>query len=115
MGSGTQGTGESYARIDEEFQWMMAGVRQGDPEAERVLVDKYAGHVLRVIRRRMSRQVRCFNDSIDFSQHLWMSFFSQRADLPQFRNEQELTRYRCGSSKTTWPTPSGSCIRASGT
>ncbi len=66
----------------DEFGDLMQRLREGSDEAARELLDRYGEHILRVVRRRLNRQMRSKFDSIDFVQAVWASFF---ADLPQER------------------------------
>jgi RNA polymerase sigma-70 factor (ECF subfamily) len=44
------------------------------------LLDRYGDHILRVVRRKLHRELRSKFDSVDFVQAVWASFF---ADVPQ--------------------------------
>src|SRR5262249_19172588 len=51
-------------------------------EAAQELLDRYGNHILRIVRRRLSRDLRSKFDSVDFVQAVWASFF---ADDPRER------------------------------
>jgi RNA polymerase sigma-70 factor (ECF subfamily) len=65
---------------DREFQTLMDRVLAGSPEAARQLTEEYGPHLLRVVRRRLHKQLRTKFDSRDFVQDVWASFF---AALPE--------------------------------
>ncbi len=66
----------------EEFADLMRRLRGGSEDAARELLDRYGEHILRVVRRKLSRQLRSKFDSVDFVQAVWASFF---ADVPRQR------------------------------
>jgi RNA polymerase sigma-70 factor (ECF subfamily) len=63
-----------------EFAELMHRLRGGSEEAARELLDRYGQHILRVVRRKLSRELRSKFDSVDFVQAVWASFF---ADVPR--------------------------------
>jgi RNA polymerase sigma factor (sigma-70 family) len=72
----------------EEFTDLMRRLRDGSEDAARELLDRYGEHILRVVRRKLSRQLRSKFDSVDFVQAVWASFFAaaprgRRFDHPQ--------------------------------
>jgi RNA polymerase sigma-70 factor (ECF subfamily) len=64
----------------DEFRDLMQRVRDGSEDAARELLDRYGDHILRVVRRKLHRELRSKFDSVDFVQAVWASFF---ADVPQ--------------------------------
>jgi RNA polymerase sigma factor (sigma-70 family) len=60
----------------QEFQQLLEGVREGDDDAARALVERYGPHVLRVVRRKLDKRLRSKFDSADFLQAVWASFFA---------------------------------------
>ncbi len=66
----------------DEFGELMRRLRDGSQEAARELLDRYGEHILRVVRRKLSRELRSKFDSVDFVQAVWASFF---ADVPRQR------------------------------
>ena len=65
-----------------EFAELMQRLRDGSEDAARELLDRYGQHILRVVRRKLSRELRSKFDSVDFVQAVWASFF---ADAPNRR------------------------------
>ncbi|MCA9151905.1 MAG: hypothetical protein KDA92_21530, partial [Planctomycetales bacterium] len=53
------------------FSHLLEQVRQGSDEAAWDLVETYGPHVLRTIRRTLSREIRGKFDSDDFAQAVW--------------------------------------------
>jgi len=68
----------------DEFQELLRQARNGDQTACQRLYDRYADHVLRVIRRRLSRRLRLLFDSVDLAQEVWMSVFTQALERAKF-------------------------------
>jgi RNA polymerase sigma-70 factor (ECF subfamily) len=66
----------------EEFADLMRRLSEGSEDAARELLDHYGEHILRVVRRKLSRELRSKFDSVDFVQAVWASFF---ADMPRQR------------------------------
>lgn len=67
---------------DNRFATLVAQVRDGSQEAAWELVELYGPHILHVVRRSLSREIRPKFDSQDFVQAVWASFFSR--DQVQF-------------------------------
>jgi RNA polymerase sigma-70 factor (ECF subfamily) len=71
----------------EEFTDLMRRLRDGSEDAARELLDRYGEHILRVVRRKLSRELRSKFDSVDFVQAVWASFFAgvprRRFDRPE--------------------------------
>lgn len=74
----------------EEFQDLMRRVREGSNDAARELLETYGPHVVRVVRRRMSRELRSRFDSLDFAQAVWASFYAQRSRLEDVDDPETL-------------------------
>jgi RNA polymerase sigma factor (sigma-70 family) len=66
----------------DEFHDLMRRLGEGSEDAARELLDRYGEHILRVVRRKLSRDLRSKFDSQDFVQAVWASFF---AKLPRRR------------------------------
>lgn len=66
----------------QEFADLMRRLSDGSDDAARELLDRYGEHILRVVRRKLSRELRSKFDSVDFVQAVWASFF---ADMPRQR------------------------------
>src|SRR5947209_4816813 len=49
----------------DEFKNLMRRVQEGSEDAARELLDRYGEHILRVVRRKLSRQLRSKFDSVD--------------------------------------------------
>jgi RNA polymerase sigma-70 factor (ECF subfamily) len=81
-GDATEG-GDAMADKPNEFATLMRRLRAGSEDAARELLDRYGEHILRVVRRKLSRELRSKFDSVDFVQAVWASFF---ADLPRQRD-----------------------------
>jgi RNA polymerase sigma factor (sigma-70 family) len=74
----------------EEFQDLMRRVRAGSNDAARELLETYGPHVVRVVRRRMSHELRSRFDSLDFAQAVWASFYAQRSRWEEVNDPQAL-------------------------
>jgi RNA polymerase sigma-70 factor (ECF subfamily) len=78
------------AEPNEDFRGLMDRVRSGSEEAAREMFDRYSGHIARVVRRRLSQQMRSQYDSVDFLQAVWASFFALPANRFEFTRTEEL-------------------------
>ena len=77
---------------DGQFDSLMRRVETGSDEAVRELLDTYGSHILRTIRRRLSKQMRSQFDSCDFYQAVWASFFTND-QIPKFATEDDLVTF----------------------
>jgi RNA polymerase sigma factor (sigma-70 family) len=68
----------------------MQRIRDGSDEAARELLDQYGPHIMRVVRRRLSKELRPKFDSMDFAQAVWASFYSDRIGLEQLDRPETL-------------------------
>jgi RNA polymerase sigma factor (sigma-70 family) len=64
----------SGSRFDE----LVAQLKAGSQDAAWELVELYGPHILRVVRRTLTREIRPKFDSQDFVQAVWASFFTHR-------------------------------------
>jgi RNA polymerase sigma factor (sigma-70 family) len=76
-----------------EFQELMQRLRQGSDGAARELLHRYGPHIKHVVRQRLHRKLRPKFDSMDFTQAVWASFFSDQARLRSFDSPETLTKY----------------------
>ncbi len=77
----------------EEFRDLMRRVREGDEQAARALYDRYAGHIVRVVRRRLQPPLRARFDSSDFVQSVWAAFFGRAAKRHHFDGPEALVAF----------------------
>jgi RNA polymerase sigma factor (sigma-70 family) len=77
----------------QEFQDLMRQVQAGSEAAARRLCDVYGKHILRVVRHRLTDQLRSKFDSIDFVQDVWASFFADPPRELQFDHPNALAVY----------------------
>lgn len=77
---------------DGQFNSLMRRVETGSDDAIRELLETYGSHILRTIRRRLSRHLRSQFDSIDFYQAVWASFFTND-QMPKFETEEDLVTF----------------------
>ncbi len=78
---------------DGEFTQLMSQVRAGNEAAAWRLTEIYGGHVLKVVRRSLSRQLRSKFDSHDFVQTVWKSFFRDRDRLLALQTPAQFINY----------------------
>jgi RNA polymerase sigma-70 factor (ECF subfamily) len=76
-----------------DFAALLVRVQNGSDGATRLLIDSYGPHILRIVRRRLSRQMRSKYDSLDFVQAVWTSFFARRSDLVRFTRPEEMVAF----------------------
>ncbi len=79
-----------------EFDLLMERVRAGSAEAARELLDRYGGHVRRVVRRKLHQRLRTQFDSTDFTQAVWASFFAAPAGDQSFDSPDALVAFLAG-------------------
>lgn len=75
------------------FKELMRQVNEGSEDAVRELVQVYGPHILRVVRLRLSKQLRSRFDSADFVQSVWASFFALSAGRVRFDKAETLVAY----------------------
>jgi RNA polymerase sigma factor (sigma-70 family) len=78
---------------DQEFQALLARLREADDEAALEFVERYAPHVLRAVRRLLDRRLRCKLDSQDIVQSVWHSFFRHPTNLKRFDRAAQLVGF----------------------
>jgi RNA polymerase sigma factor (sigma-70 family) len=81
------------SKLEEDFQALMQRVLAGSDEAARELFDGYAPYLLRAIRRKLSRRIRCKFDSHDFAQDVWASFFAETSNKRVFETREDLVAF----------------------
>jgi RNA polymerase sigma factor (sigma-70 family) len=77
----------------QEFQLLMQRVRNGSDQAARELLERYADHIFRVVRRRLHKKLRTKFDSSDFVQAVWASFFARIPQHHSFDHPQALIAF----------------------
>ena len=77
----------------EEFANLMQRLRNGSEEAARELLDRFGSYILRVVRRRLSRELRSKYDSVDFVQAVWASFFAEDSQDRRFDHPDALIAF----------------------
>ena len=78
---------------DDEFRLLLREVRGGSQDAIRELVERYGPHIVRAVRRRLSKAIRAKFDSFDFVQAVWASFFEAPQDFARFERPEQLVGY----------------------
>jgi RNA polymerase sigma factor (sigma-70 family) len=73
-----------------EFAELMRSVREGSEDAARMLFDRYAPHIRRVVRRKLHQRLRPQFDSVDFVQDVWASFFALQGRQASFESPEAL-------------------------
>ncbi|NQT14263.1 MAG: hypothetical protein HQ582_16020, partial [Planctomycetes bacterium] len=76
-----------------EFQQLLEQVRGGSQDATCELIDRYAPHVIRAVRRKLNKAIRSQFDSLDFAQAVWYSFSAAPDRMGEFQRPDELVRY----------------------
>lgn len=72
------------------FEELFERVRQGDEDAAWDLVEMYGPHVMRAVRRTLSRELRAKFDSDDFAQAVWASFFAAVGEISDVNEPGQL-------------------------
>jgi RNA polymerase sigma factor (sigma-70 family) len=76
-----------------EFERLMDAVRSGSQDAAWELLERVGPHVLRVVRRMLSQEMRSKFDSTDFVQAVWASFFVNRQQISGFTRPEQLISF----------------------
>ncbi len=76
-----------------DFKALMQRLHEGSEEAAREVHRVYGPHLRRVIRRRLTQQLRSKFDSLDFAQDVWTSFFAERSRLQHFEHPEALIAF----------------------
>jgi RNA polymerase sigma factor (sigma-70 family) len=71
------------SEAEQDFKQLMQRVLAGSSDATRELLRRYGPHLLRIVRRKLHRNLRSKFDSLDFVQAVWASFFA--SDLRDYR------------------------------
>jgi RNA polymerase sigma-70 factor (ECF subfamily) len=71
----------------------MEQLRRGSRQAAEVLCERYGPHILRVVRRKLDKKLRCKFDSQDFEQAVWASFFIDPSHEYRFERPEELIAF----------------------
>ncbi|MDA1014625.1 MAG: sigma-70 family RNA polymerase sigma factor [Planctomycetota bacterium] len=85
----------------DEFTGLLKRVGQGVEEAERELLQRCGPLILRIVRRRLNRELRSQFDSDDFVQSVWQAFFEHRSAVMRFDGQESLVAFlaRIASNK----------------
>src|SRR5581483_11639550 len=75
------------------FDDLMRRLRDGSEDAARELLHRYGDAILRVVRRKLSRELRSKFDSVDFVQAVWASFFTGTPRQRRFDHPQALMAF----------------------
>lgn len=86
---------------NDSFAELMQRLRAGSEGAAQELLAQYENQVIRVVRRRLNRQLRVLFDSADFAQAVWASFFGHLSIVSQFDRPESLVAFlaRVASNK----------------
>ena len=76
-----------------EFRLLLKQVQSGSRDATCALIDRYAPHIIRAVRRKLSKAIRAKFDSVDFVQAVWASFFAAPGQFLKFERPDELIRH----------------------
>src|SRR5438067_13159333 len=76
----------------QEFEQLLAAIREGSEDAARRLLDRYGRHILTVIRQKLDIHLRSVFDSLDFLQDVWASFFADEVKH-SFRDPTALIKF----------------------
>jgi RNA polymerase sigma-70 factor (ECF subfamily) len=85
--------------VDENFDQLLAELRDGSEEAAWQLIEQYGPHIHRVVRRHLNRRMRGKFDSIDFVQSVWASFFREPEQIQEFRSPEQIIAYLAATAR----------------
>lgn len=78
---------------EDEFRALLEEAQAGSQDAMCELIERYAPHIVRAVRRKLSKAIRAKFDSFDFVQAVWASFFGAPRGLVRFDRPEELMGY----------------------
>ena len=78
---------------DDEFRRLLEQVQSGSQDAMCQLIERYAPHIVHVVRRNLKRAIRAKFDSVDFVQAVWASFFAAPQEGVRFDRPEDLVKY----------------------
>jgi RNA polymerase sigma factor (sigma-70 family) len=84
---------------DKDFKRLMEGLRNGDEDAARELVQLYGESLRRAVRRVLSVKLQSKFDSIDFVQIVWKSFFCMDYDGLRVDSPKDLAEFLIGMAR----------------
>ncbi len=85
-------TNQMHAEKD-EFRVLLEEAQAGSQDAMCELIERYAPHIVRAVRRKLSKAIRAKFDSFDFVQAVWASFFAAPRGFDRFDRPEELMGY----------------------
>ena len=85
-------TNQMHAEED-EFRVLLEKAQAGSQDAMCELIERYAPHIVRAVRRKLSKAIRPKFDSFDFVQGVWASFFAASRGFAKFDRPEELMGY----------------------
>jgi RNA polymerase sigma factor (sigma-70 family) len=87
----------------ELFARLMERMRSGCPDAARELFDRYSPYIRKAVRRLLHQRLRTQYDSLDFTQAVWLSFFTVPRDRYTFDTPDDLIGFlaRVACNKVT--------------
>lgn len=77
----------------QKFRTLLRQAQAGSQDAARELYDTYVHYIRKCVRHRLWRKLRPKFDSQDFVQQVWLSFFRDPENLPDFQSPAELLAY----------------------
>ena len=89
----------SMSTVDQNFDQLLADLRDGSEEAAWQLIEQYGPHIHRVVRRHLNRRLRGKFDSVDFVQSVWASFFREPEQIQGFRSPEQIVAYLAAAAR----------------
>jgi RNA polymerase sigma-70 factor (ECF subfamily) len=85
--------------VDQNFDQLLADLRDGSEEAAWQLIEQYGPHIHRVVRRHLNRRLRGKFDSVDFVQSVWASFFREPEQIQEFTSPEQIVAYLAAAAR----------------
>jgi RNA polymerase sigma factor (sigma-70 family) len=82
-----------------DFEALISLAATGNEDAARRLAEAYTPHILRVVRRSLTPQLRQKLDSIDIAQTLWASILLCPSELARFQKPEQLIAFLARASR----------------
>ena len=84
---------DSDPKVEGELVELLGSLQAGTTSAVWRVIEQYEPHVRRVVRRRLSRQLRSRYDTMDFVQMVWKSFFEEPGRIQEFDHPGQLVGF----------------------
>jgi RNA polymerase sigma factor (sigma-70 family) len=83
----------------ESFEDLIRRISEGSETAVFDLLDRYSKNIMRVVRRRLPREIRTKVDSVDIVQSVWKSLLDKGVPLDRLATPEDFVAYLAGAAR----------------